>query len=879
MEKSKETNSHNMRRQWKITSEDDINNVEYGNSQDNESDQTTKNDEVNSYEDNISASNDGSNENINHIVHHQDLSISNESSDQNNDNDNDDGEEEDVDFGMDNYFFSQDFLPERYDRQSQNDFPIKFISSIQIIVNILLFTGFSFLAIQKGIALTNSQAWNITLLTFFYLTLMFWFNYKLHGLLMSISRLFINLEVIKRNDKYYSGVEIPDFFIHSREYPSVTIQILLRDENFDRSTLQQCMIEATRYTDETGAKCNILICDEGFNLLTDEEKQKRISFYSDPNNNNNIGFIARPRPEELHLSRTSMNHQASTLNFAMNFASKYLVAENTVSDVAVPTSTESTPTATTPNSPGAFSKEQYEAYQKHRDHLISRGAFFHGDTGIGDYILLLRPDSSSIRLPDLPLDENGCIKRLVKEMIFDGEQVLYLQCFTTPYVSSSNAEKGVLNQTCNNMYNSYMLLGTAMRMISPLLGSNVLLNKKALIQCAMPSTSLYGDSSSTTTSIPLKQYWKEDCISKDMDLMMRGYNHGYVGRYVTYAGTFQESTSQSYLSEYLKTAKYGCYSIELFYNPITKWMNQGMFSPAIKNLFQSKNVEWYNKLWIISSSLIFLTTIAGIHWALFYNLIFCNVIVKNVPYPLVPVNLMWGSLFLGLVVNTAMNFMFGIRFNVNKWLYFKQTIRETVLNVCLYGSISVRMSIACLTYLVGLSSTSSNDFLQKSSREQLTLCNWIKHTVLESTLYSLYMAAIVIRLLVFTPTAQRSFVGYYGCLPIVCNIALFCVGPLLFDILPSILNNTNKMGQKSLNVDTHRQFAADNNNNQKLSNSVGTKPVEGHLSTDMCPDTVSTEAGSDDGSDYSARDTARAWSVSQSNLPTIQEEGQEAAVV
>lgn len=838
-------------RQWKITSE------EY-------EDENCEKDHENCYDDfDIEGSDEQSQENSQNISTNSgnDEESSIEKSKENSDN-----SEEDVDFGMENYFFSQDFLPERYDRQSQSQYAIQFVSGIQILINLLLLTGFCILAINKSIVLTNSHAADIAILSLFYASIFFWFNYKLHELLLNISRLFVNLELIKRNDKYYSGVEIPDFFIQSKEYPPVTLQIPINDEHFEnviKPTLIQCVQESVRYTVESGSKCNVLVCDDGYNQLSDEEKHSRLQFYTE----NNIGFIARPHPDKL--PRLEKCRKAGNLNFAMNFTSKWLVAEN----VSI-TSSPSTDATSISSHMGTLSIEQYEAYQKNRDHLISLGTVFHGDTDIGEFILLLNPDS---RLPDLPNDENGCVKRLVKEMLFDGEDVLYLQCFTSPYLrSKTGAEKSVFHHT-SSMYNSIMM-GTAARMIPTLLDHNVLLSKNALVRCAMSTcvdkdTSMTGGITNNSQAVYLKKYFSEDRSFEDVDLMMRGYSRGLIGRYVSYAGTFQESVSQTYLSEYLKIGRYAASAAEFLYNPISNWRRNGIISPALLAMFRSKKIEWYNKLSIVSLIVVFMT-ISAIHWAVLSNLIFCDVIIRTVPCPLLPVNLMWGSIFLSVFVGPILNFMFGVRMNFNKWVYFKQTLRETVFTTCLYGSISVRMSFAFFAQFFGYT---MNHTVGSDTDRSLVTVQWLQSTYSEGIVYLLYAVAIAIRLVIFTAPQDRAFVGYYGCLPIVWNIFLFCAGPLLFDILPS---NEDKSSQKSFNPDT-RQF--DDKYRTHLPESIHAKSFNAQSKTSLYPDALSTEIGTDDGSsvagsEYSARDSTWGWPGQQSNLPPIPE-GQEVSQV
>lgn len=631
--------------------------------------------------------------------------------------------------------FSKDYLPTRFDRFSQGDLPLKTIIVIEIVIDVLLTVVF----IQFNVnMLTNYNLYHIVqfiIFVVFWVLILFWLNYKLHNILLAAYRLVVDLNVVKRNDKYYSGVEIPDIYMQDNEYPHVTIQVPVYKENLENTikpTLLNCVREARRYMMETGAYCNIIVCDDGYNVVTDEERAARMSFYEEYK----IAFTARPHPSKL--PRRGRFKKAGNLNFSMNYSDPYLNPQNNETSKRV-------------------------------EELLTMGALFHGDIQYGSYVLLIDSDT---RLPVAEPSDNGCIKKLAKEMTFDGEDVLYLQCFTGPYMSvKSSAEKAVFHHTCS-IYNS-ILINTAMHGMAPLVGHNVLLSTDALTRCAEldPDNKNY------------KLYWAEDRISEDFDAMMRGCDKGYIGRYVASAGVFLEGVSFSYTSEYFKMSKFACGAAEMIYNPITQWYRKGILSSNLIGFARSKQVEWYNKFYILSYVLNYIA-LSSATIGMVYNLIFCEYIYETVPYATLPINLLYESLFLWCAIGGTLSFLFALRMGFEPWSYFKQLIRELLFMTCLYGSISVKCFTMCFFHLfsinVSFGSTSKDD-------QRVTLLQWIWLTAIESFVYLGLAACIVVRLLFFTTPDRFNFVLYFGCAPLMWQIFLFWAGPILFDILPGMI--------------------------------------------------------------------------------------------
>ena len=156
---------------------------------------------------------------------------------------------------------------------------------------------------------------------------------------------------------------------------------------------------------------------------------------------------------------------------------------------------------------------------------------------------------------------------------------------------------------------------------------------------------------------------------------------------------------------------------------------------------------------------------------------------------LMPVNIMWETTFVYMVLTPFLNYLYAVRLGFNRGVFLKQAFRESLFLTSMYGSISVKMSFMCFAHLFNLKM--SFGATQKDD-EKITLFDWIRSTPLECTIYTLIVVLMVVRILIFTVPANVAFVVYYGCTPAIWNIFLFWAGPLLFDILPAKVDKTEK---------------------------------------------------------------------------------------
>ena len=647
------------------------------------------------------------------------------------------------------YHNINEFIPIKYDRNQTSDIIIKYLTFVMIIIDLLIFFG----TIQHTLYLLNGifPIINFILIILFLLLDMAWLHYKMQFIIIGSYKLIMNLNIFRSNSKYYSGLEIPNIFLLNHNiFPHLTIQLPVYKEDLENTikpTLISAIKEATRYTKECGALCNIIVCDDGYNLISDADRLKRYEFYTE----NNIGFTARPHITKY--KRQGRFKKAGNLNFSMNFCGKMNGDQNILKNI---------------------------------------GAVFEGNLVYGSYIFLIDSDT---RFPQMDASDTGCLKRIVKDMIFDGEKtVLYIQCYTGPYLSTRClAEKGVFHCTCQ-IYNGIMV-GCSLHSMAPLVGHNALLNVKLLDEIAF-----------IDTETNYKYYWDENRISEDFDCMMRGCDKGYIGRYMCCAGAFLEGISFNYMTEYFKVSKFACGAAEMTFNPVSKWIDwKGIhiLSPDIIRFIMCKEIEWYNKINIMSYILNFIA-ISQAHFAAFYNLIFFEQLFDVLSFALLPTNLMWEGIIVWGGMNTFISILFAKRLQFNMVVFLKQQCREIFFTSSLYGSLSVRFSIMYFSHLFNWSISFG---ATQKDEEKVSIIDWIKSTKYECIIYMFYLICIFIRLFYF-PVISFFVTFYFGCIPLLTLIFWYWVGPLVYDIIPAKkdkkINNALYMSDDKMFCDEYK---------------------------------------------------------------------------
>ena len=244
----------------------------------------------------------------------------------------------------------------------------------------------------------------------------------------------------------------------------------------------------------------------------------------------------------------------------------------------------------------------------------------YGDIEIKNYILLI--DSDSV----IP---TGFLENVVKE--FEANPMLaYTQNYTIPlYSSYQNYFSKFISHFTINLNEIIFRVSTRNGDISPLIGHNIMIRKKALENISDNNV-----------------YWSEDRVSEDFDLCLRFTNAGYYGKFIAYKNkVFQEGVSLSFRDEMNKYSKFAYGASEIIFNPIKDWCKKGVLTDSFYNFIKYSNAPFTSKIGILGylmtyfsiASAIIVTPIILIvscyleHWELlffdiFYAFLFLSVL-------------------------------------------------------------------------------------------------------------------------------------------------------------------------------------------------------------------------------------------------------------
>jgi hypothetical protein len=94
------------------------------------------------------------------------------------------------------------------------------------------------------------------------------------------------------------------------------------------------------------------------------------------------------------------------------------------------------------------------------------------------------------------------------------------------------------------------------------------------------------------------EYWSENHVSEDFELMIHLYSLGFNGRYCHYEGTeFEEGITRYFDEEAGRHRKFALGAHELVFNPIQDMISHGVFTPVFKT-FWTCNIPSYYKVFL-----------------------------------------------------------------------------------------------------------------------------------------------------------------------------------------------------------------------------------------------------------------------------------------
>lgn len=542
------------------------------------------------------------------------------------------------------------------------------------------------------------------------------------------------------NSKYYSCKK-EEYIIKKNIY--VTIQIPVYKEDFDtviKPTLQSALRCEKFYNCNNyhKIKVNIFVNDDGLQLISNEERIKRITFY----NNNKIGYVARPVE-----NRKGKFKKASNMNFCIEVSKYYSKIEKIFTHEAAI----------------LFTKNKY-LIDKDMNILLDN------NITIGKYILLLDSDT---RIP------YNCLNNVIPE--FEKYKNLgFTQHLTHPLIISKTYWQEFIAHFTSLIYELAISISVAGGDVSPLVG-----------HCAIIRTSaLYELQFKYNTCI-----WSENHVSEDFKLFMDLVSLGYYGRYITYTNNidcinendfeinnFMEGISLEYIDELIKFKKYTYGACEILFNPINEWFKKGIIGESIYD-YCNTDIEFTSKLGIISYLFTYLSISIGLPLS-YINYIIYGWFYKyyeNVSVLPLYIIIQVSILFTG--ISTIANTIFKARILHNDMINILwSNIKHIPYYLLFFGSLSYHFNIIILNYLFNrhnISWGSTNKEITLISRKEALLFTLKEFKLM----YILFISTLIIVIIMSSNLVSNEYriTRLNAIMPIILTSILHITGPILLN--------------------------------------------------------------------------------------------------
>ncbi|KAF8824696.1 hypothetical protein HHX47_DHR7000464 [Lentinula edodes] len=404
--------------------------------------------------------------------------------------------------------------------------------------------------------------------------------------------------------------------------PHITIQCPVYKESLELTIAPSVFSikKAMQTYARQGGTSSIFICDDGLQIIPEEDKQKRLEFYA----NHNIGWVARPRHSSGPggFKRAGKFKKASNMNYglALSIAMEQQLAKligdassnNTTLSSSEPR--EASRPNTSASSPSTFSSQPHfesiesleeralqlaieQIYQesgtvkkvidesgKETEEVVYHRPWAGGARSlrVGEIILIIDADTV------VPED---CFRDAAREMGEEGgEEVAIIQHESdVMQVAHHYFENGITHFT--RRINKCISYGCANGEVAPFVGHNAFLQWKAV-----------QDASFIDPADGRRKMWSEANVSEDFDLALRLLLKGYTLRWATYSqGGFKEGVSLTVVDELARWQKYAYGCDEIIFNPLIKWWRHGPISKQLREFMQSAAPVHYK----IGESLLF----------------------------------------------------------------------------------------------------------------------------------------------------------------------------------------------------------------------------------------------------------------------------------
>lgn len=360
------------------------------------------------------------------------------------------------------------------------------------------------------------------------------------------------------NSKYFSAKRSPR--LRTESLPHITVQCPVYKEGLSSviAPTVKSIKQAISTYELQGGTANMLINDDGLQLIPDDERISRMEFYQD----HNIGWTARPKHGSEGFVRKGKFKKASNMNYGLMLSCK--VEEKLMGYPRPSTWT---------------SNDENHAYDESLAQVLAETprAWADGNIRIGDYILLIDSDTR------VPVD---CLLDAVSEMEQSPNVGIMQFASGVMQVVHTFFENGITFFT--NLIYTAIEYTVANGDVAPFVGHNAILRWSAIQQVSYTDEDGY------------EKFWSESHVSEDFDMSLRLQCDGYIIRLASWAhGGFKEGVSLTVYDELARWEKYAYGCNELLFHPLRQWVYRGPFTELFRR-FLFSNIRFTSKITIIS---------------------------------------------------------------------------------------------------------------------------------------------------------------------------------------------------------------------------------------------------------------------------------------
>ncbi|ODO03115.1 hypothetical protein I350_05960 [Cryptococcus amylolentus CBS 6273] len=499
----------------------------------------------------------------------------------------------------------------------------------------------------------------------------------------SIFQILGPIRQVTQKSRYFSGIAPKRTM---GDLPHVTVQLPVYKESLEEvimPTIESLKKAITTY-ERQGGSVGVLVCDDGLQLLSQAEADRRRRFYF----NNSIAFVARPGHGVDGFVRKGRFKKAGNMNFA---AALSLRVEEIMDDIRPVNSVDHPWNDIDENKIYEHALEMALAEKEGK-------AWAEGNIRFGEIILIIDSDT---RVPE------DCFADAVTEMKESPEVAIIQHMSGVMQVANHFFENGVAHFTRGIQHAiSYCC---ASGEVAPFVGHNAFLRWSALQECM-----------STDPDDGVSKIWSEDHVSEDFQIAVTLQMRGYTVRWATYSGgEFEEGVSLTCDDELNRWQKYAFGCSELLFHPIRHWLYKGPITPLFKQFVWS-NIAVHSKFTICG----YIFSYYAIACAWFLSV--ANYFIAGfdrkfyVDLPSWEVNLVCIILFVGLCNVAFIVLRYRLKIPDCSKLAFDQ-IKWVPFFSIFFTGMSMPMSAALFSHLVGYNMTwsttiktveKSNFFLQ-----------------------------------------------------------------------------------------------------------------------------------------------------------------------